>query len=188
MWYVIHTQKGRENRVAREIRDDVTRDDESVFIFENEMQYKVKGEWIKDRKPFFPGYIFVEIEKDRAEDFDKRLRKKKSKLITVDGVITPIMPEERDYLMRLGGEEHIIHHSEGFRVDDMVEITSGSFKGYKGEIRKLDRHNRRARVCMYLMGQEFEVEIGLEIVKNSTFEELGDEERIERLNMAKIAV
>ena len=188
MWYVIQTLKGREEKVSDAVSHDVAGKGENVFIFENEMQYKVKGEWKRDRKPFFPGYIFVELDKDMAQDFDKRLRSKLHplKLLTMDGQITPITDEEQDYLEKLGGEEHIIRHSEGFRVDDMVEITSGSFKGFKGEIRKLDRHNRRARIRLSLMGQETEVEIGLEIVKNSTFQELGPEEKIDRLNMARI--
>lgn len=188
MWYVIQTLKGRESRVLDDVVRDVVRKGEEVFIFENEMEYKVKGEWIKDRKPFFPGYIFASMDKDRAEDFDKRLRKKLHplKLIAIDGKISPITEKEQDYLMRLGGEEHLIRHSEGFRVDDMVEITTGSFKGFKGEIRKLERHNRRARIRMSLMGQETEVTIGLEIVRNITFQELGAEDKIDRLNMARI--
>lgn len=186
MWYVIHTQKGRENKAAREIRDDVASGDENVFIFENEMEYKIKGEWIKDRKPFFPGYIFAEMEKEQAEDFNKRLLRKSYKLVDVDGVITPIREEEQTYLMKLGGEEHIVRHSEGFRVDDRVEITHGSFRGYKGEIKKLDRHNRRARVDVPLMGRNMEVEISLEIVRNLTFEELEANDKIDRLNMAKV--
>ena len=188
MWYVIQTLKGRESRVLDDVVRDVVRKGEEVFIFENEMEYKVKGEWIKDRKPFFPGYIFASMDKDRVEEFDKRLRKKLHplKLIAIDGKISPITEDEQDYLMRLGGEEHLIRHSEGFRVDDMVEITTGSFKGFKGEIRKLERHNRRARIRMSLMGQETEVTIGLEIVRNITFQELGAEDKIDRLNMARI--
>ena len=180
--------KGRESRVLDGVVRDVAVEGEKVFIFENEMEYKVKGDWIKNRKPFFPGYVFAEMDKDRAEDFDRRLRKKLHplKLIAMDGKITPITDEEQDYLMRLGGDEHIIRHSEGFRVDDLVEITAGSFKGFKGEIRKLDRHNRRARICMSLMGIETEVTIGLEIVSNITFQELGAEGKIDRLNMARI--
>ena len=184
MWYVVQTLKGQENKVAVEIRDRVARDGETVFIFENEMEYKIKGKWIKDRKPFFPGYIFVEMDKDRAEDFNRRLYKRKRRLLKVDGVITPIRPEEEDYLQRLGGDEHIIRYSEGFRVDDLVVITSGAFKGYTGEIRKLDRHNRRAKVYVPLLDCDIEVEIGLGIVENRTFRELQDEERIERLSTA----
>ena len=186
MWYVIQTLKGQENKAAAEIRDSVVRDGETVFIFENEMEYRIRGEWIKDRKPFFPGYIFVEMDKSRAEDFDRRLRKKKRWLLKVDGVITPIKPEEEEYLKGLGGEEHIIRYSEGFRVEDMVVITSGAFKGYTGEITRLDRHKRRAKVLVPLLGQNVEVEISLGIVYNRTFRELEDEEKVTRLNAARL--
>ena len=63
-------------------------------------------------------------------------------------------------------------------------ITSGAFKGYSGEIRKLDRHNRRAKVYVPLLGYDIEVEIGLGIVENRTFRELRDDEKIERLSNA----
>ncbi|WP_278245405.1 transcription termination/antitermination NusG family protein [Oribacterium sp. P6A1] len=43
MWYVIQTMKGREEKVADAIRYDVAEADETVFVFENEMEYKVKG-------------------------------------------------------------------------------------------------------------------------------------------------
>lgn len=186
MWYVIQTLKGQENKVADGVIRDVACADEPVFIFEREKEYKVKGKWIKDKRPFFPGYIFVEMEGNRAEDFDIRLRAKKRKLLRVDGVITAIKPEEQEYLERLGGSEHIIRHSEGFRVDDYVVITSGPFKGYNGAIRKLDRHHRQATICIPLLGREMEVEIGLEIVYNKTFQELSPDEKIDRLNIARI--
>ena len=186
MWYVVQTLKGQENIVAAKIRDRVVEEGESVFIFENEMEYRIQGDWIKDRKPFFPGYIFVEMEKDKAEDFNRRLHKENRKLLDVDGDITPIKPEEEEYLRGLGGDEHVIRYSEGFRVDDMVVITSGAFKGYTGEIRKLNRHNRKARICISFMGRDTEVEIGLGIVNNKTFQELSNDERIERLNAARL--
>ena len=159
-------------------------DSESVFIFENEMEYKIKGKWIKDRKPFFPGYIFVEMDKESAEGFNLRLRKKKRKLLDVDGKIKPIEDAEEEYLKRLGGDEHIHSLFGRIRVDDKVVITSGAFKGYSGEIRKFDRHNRRARVYVPLLGYDIEVEIGLGIVENRTFQELKDDEKIKRLNNA----
>lgn len=190
MWYVIYTLKGQEQRAADEVKRDVAGADENVFIFENEMEYKVNGEWIKDRKPFFSGYIFVELDESKAQDFDYRLRKEKHplKLMGIDGKITPIKPEEEDYLTKLGGDNHIIQYSEGFRIDDRVEIISGSFKGFKGEISKLNRHKRRARIKMSLMGIETEVDIGLGIIKNLTFEEIDPMEKVDRLEMARIVL
>ena len=71
-------------------------------------------------------------------------------------------------------------------MEDLVVITSGAFKGYTGEIKKLDRHNRRARVGVPLLGRIIEVEISLGIVQNKTIQELGSEAMIERLNAARI--
>ena len=186
MWYVIQTLKGQENKVAAEVIRDVADDGEDVFVLKYEKEYRIKGNWIKDLNPFFPGYIFVDMEESRAAFFGQRLRKIRHKLLDVDGVITAIRPEEQDYLMRLGGEEHIVRHSEGFRVDDYIVITSGPFKGYNGEIRKLDRHHRKATILIPLSGQDTEVEINLEIVESRTFQELGSEEKIDRLHMAKV--
>ncbi|WP_026503814.1 transcription termination/antitermination NusG family protein [Butyrivibrio sp. NC3005] len=186
MWYVIQALKGKESKVAETVVREVADKGENVFVFEYEKEYRIKGEWIKERKPFFPGYIFADVEKNIAEDFDRRLRKNKQKLMEVDGMITPIRPEEQEYLMKLGGEEHVIHHSEGFRVDDYVVITSGPFIGYNGEIRKIDRHHRSAVICMTLLGRDMEVEINLEILERKTFQELVADDENDRLNMAKI--
>ena len=86
----------------------------------------------------------------------------------------------------LGGEEHIIRNSSGFRVDDMVEITSGSFKGWKGEIKKINRHKRRATITVPMMGKDVEVNIGLEIVKNISTDEMEVESSFDIQNMARI--
>ena len=186
MWYVIQTLKGKEYAVADEVARNVAVDGENVFVLGYEKEYRIKGQWIKEQKPFFPGYIFVELEEADAGYFDRRLRRNKHKLMEVDGVITPIYPEEQEYLMRLGGEDHIIRHSEGFRVEDRVMITSGPFKGYNGEIRKLDRHHRSAVISIPLLGRDMEVEIDLEIVESKTFQSLGADEKIDRINMAKV--
>ena len=184
--YVIQTLKGKESKVAETVIRDVADKGENVFVFEYEKEYKIKGKWIKDRKPFFPGYIFVDVEKTIAEDFDRRLRKNKHKLMEVDDVITAIRPEEQRYLMQLGGADHVVRHSEGFRVDDYIVITSGPFKGYNGEIRKLDRHHRKAVIAMPLLGRDMEVEIDLEIIENRSAQELDSIANIDRQNMAKV--
>ena len=84
----------------------------------------------------------------------------------MDGEIASLRPEEEEYFKLLGGKEHIVRYSEGYRSKDRVEITSGAFKGFKGEIKKLDRHNRQARIELPLLGRMVEVEIGLGIVKS----------------------
>ena len=166
MWYVVQTLKGKEEKVTAEIREYVLEDGEEAFIMGNERMFRIRGRWIIDRKNLFPGYLFVITEKPK--EFDRRLRKKLRplKLMEVDEVITPIYPEEEEFLKLLGGEEHIVRYSEGCRIGDKVVIESGALAGYKGEIRKLDRHNRQAVITVSFFGRETDVTLGLGIVKS----------------------
>ena len=104
---------------------------------------------------------------ERPEAFDIRLRKEYHplKLMMVDDVITPIRPGEQRFLMELGGEEHIVRYSEGFRENDRIIIESGPLKGHEGEIQKIDRHNREATIKLKMFGRESMVKLGLGIVK-----------------------
>lgn len=165
MWYVIQTTKGREKKVMPEIRQHVAEPDEPVFVMEYEKMYRHHGEWTPDRVNLFAGYIFVDTK--RPEAFDIRLRSKYHplKLMTVDDVITPIRPEEQSFLMELGGEEHIVRYSEGFKENDRIIIESGPLKGHEGEIEKIDRHNREGVIRLKMFGRELMVTLGLGIVK-----------------------
>ncbi len=166
MWYVIQTIKGKEYEVLANILREVKREQDEPFILENERMYRIKGKWIADRKPLFPGYLFVDTGDPIWFDYLLRKRFRPIKLLRVDGEIASIKPEEEEYFKLLGGEEHVVRYSEGYRRKDRVEIISGAFKGFKGEIKKLDRHNRQATIELPLMGRMVEVNIGLGIVKS----------------------
>ncbi len=165
MWYIVQTLKGKEISAAECIRRDVQEAGEEAFVLENERMYKIKKEWIKDRRPMFPGYVFVQT--GDPLDFDLRLRKKLHplKLLRMDDIITPIYPEEEQYLRRIGGEEHIARYSEGFRTGDEIVIETGAFRGFDGEVRKIDRHKRLAVIGIPLLGKVVDVTIGLGILK-----------------------
>ena len=165
-WYVVQTLKGRERSDAGHIQEDVISADEEAFVFENEREFRINKEWVKELEPLFPGYIFV-ITRD-IEDFAARLRRSKHRLriLEVEGAAVPIREDEEAYLKRIGGEDHIARYSEGIRIGDRIEIESGAFAGWSGEVRKLDRHNRWASIILPLMGTDMEVKIGLGIVKN----------------------
>ena len=127
MWYVVQTLKGRERRDTEGIKADVAVDGEDAFIFESERMFRIGGEWIKELKPLFPGYIFVSS-KD-IERFSQRLRRRNHnlRLLTVGGKITHITEAEEKYLRDIGGEDRIVRYSEGICIDDTVKITSGAF-------------------------------------------------------------
>ncbi len=165
MWYVIQTFKGKEEKVLLDIRRRVTEDGEEVFIIENEKMFKHHGKWEPDRQNLLPGYLFVETK--RPNEFNRELRKldRLSRLLRVDGKITPIHPEEEEFLRMIGGIDHVIHYSEGIMEGDRVIVESGALKGLEGMIKKKDRHNRQAVIGITLMGREIDVTLGLGIVR-----------------------
>ncbi len=166
MWYVVQTLKGKESKVLANILRDISKEPEDAFILESERMYRIKGKWIADRKPLFPGYLFVTTEDPTGFDYRLRKRYRPTKLLRMDGEIASLRPEEEEYFRLIGGKEHIVRHSEGYRKKDRVVITEGAFKDFKGEIKKLDRHRRMAKIEVPLLGRMTEVEIGLSIVRS----------------------
>lgn len=167
MWYVVQTLKGREGKVLDEILQYVTQESENAFIIENEKMYKHQGEWHAERENLFAGYLFIDT--GQPEEFNKRLQKQDRtlKLLSVDGRITPIREDEEKRLLLLGGEDHVVKYSEGFKDGDVVRITSGALKGFDGEIKRMDRHNRRVQVMIPLFGRDTPITLGLGIVKST---------------------
>ena len=167
MWYVVQTIKGKEQRVLDEIKEHVIQGREEAFILFNEKMYKHQGKWHAEQENLFAGYLFVDT--DEPKKFDERLHKQNRTLrfLRVNDEITAIYEDEMQRLMLLGGEEHIVRYSEGFRDGDEVRITSGALKGFNGRIKKLDRHNRQAVITLSLFGRETDVTLGLGIVKSA---------------------
>ena len=165
MWYVVQTLKGQEEKILDGIHRYVKDEAEEAFIMQNEKMYKHSGKWEADITNLFPGYLFVVT--DAPLEFDKRLRKKypARKLLRVDDKITAINESEEEFLKALGGEEHIVRFSKGFREGDRIMVESGALKNLTGEIKKLDRHNRQAVITLSLFGRKTDVTLGLEIVK-----------------------
>ena len=164
MWYVIQTLKGQEYKAIENIRDIATPDEE-VFIIENEKMFKHHGVWEPSRINLFAGYIFTETK--RPEDFDQKLRRKYHplKLMSVNGKITPISHKEEEKLLILGGEDHVVRYSQGFKQGNQIVVEYGPLKGREGEIIKTDRHNREALIKLSMFGTDTIVRIGLGIVK-----------------------
>ena len=69
---------------------------------------KIKGKWTMIANRLFPGYVFVETE--RIEDFFMRLKQIEgmTKVLCTGEDMTPIEPEEEEYLLRTGDSVRIM--------------------------------------------------------------------------------
>ena len=119
MWYVIWVETGKEHQVRTMIEKQISSDCyERIVIPEKLIQKKIKGKWQKIQSVLIPGYIFVVAED--ITDFARELSGilTFARMLTVDGRITAIYPEEEAVLRRLVDKDEIVDISRGIIVDD----------------------------------------------------------------------
>lgn len=165
MWYVIQVYTGREAEMAQKCRERVVRAGEEIFIPLAQRQTKIRGERTMIETKLFPGYIFIETE--QIEDFRLRLKRIEgmAKLLQTGDDITPLEPQEEEYLKKLGGAEHIVRYSQGYLEGERLIVTSGPLTGYEGNVKKILRHKRLAVLEIPLLGRMVEVTLGLGVVE-----------------------
>lgn len=165
MWYVIQVYTGKELEIAQQCRDRVVAEGEDVFVPLAERWTKIRGERTLITSRLFPGYVFIET--DRIEDFYKRLNRiyAMTKVLRTGEEMTPIQPEEEEYLRRLGGDEHVVKYSEGYIEGEKLIVTSGPLKDFVGNVKKVLRHKRLVVLEVPLLGRTVEVTVGLGVLE-----------------------
>lgn len=169
MWYVIQVKTGNEEEIRRQCEKVIEKDIlERCFIPYCEQMKRYFGEWHKEKKILFPGYVFL-VSTNAAEEKTLYFRLKKvsglTKLIGTGNEVVPLEDEEVRFLEKLGKEDQIVSMSEGIIEHDRVVVTKGPLKGNEGLIRKVDRHKRRAYLEVEMFGRKIETQVGLEIVE-----------------------
>ena len=166
MWYVIQVRTGTEEDIQTQCAKLIGSEAlERSFIPYSEQMKRYHGQWHKEKKPLFPGYVFL-ISPDKEQLF---LQLKQvmglTKLLGTGDEIVPLTEEEIRFLLEFGSEEQIVAMSEGIIENDQVLITRGPLKGREGLIKRIDRHKRRAYLEIGMFGRTLKTQVGLEIIR-----------------------
>lgn len=164
MWYVIQVRTGAEENIRLQCEAKIPQDVmERCFIPYYEERRRIRGEWMTLKKILFPGYVFLITEK--IEELYMQLKKVTglTKLLGAGDDIIPLTEAETEFLQRFGGEKQIVEMSEGIIEHSQVRILSGPLMGIEGQIRKIDRHKRKAWLEVEMFGRIQRVEVGLEV-------------------------
>ena len=114
-------------------------------------------ETVKQTKKLLPGYLFL------ASDDPQKLSEqcKKNHMLAKNDEL--ILLSEQDMRLFSLAKDGILEISKGIIVDQKLTILSGPLKGRESQIKKIDRHKRRAWVSVELFGKEQLIEVGLEV-------------------------
>ena len=165
MWYVIQVRTGTEESIRLQCGKLIDRAAmERCFIPYCEEMKRYHGDWHKEKKILFPGYLFIISQDVEALFLGLKRISGLTKLLGSGSVIVPLTTEEERFLKQIGNDDQIVTVSKGVIVNDQVIILDGPLKGREGVICKIDRHKRKAWLELLLFGRKQRVELGLEIL------------------------
>lgn len=165
MWYVVQVRTGSEESILTQCRKNIPDTVlERCFIPYYEEKKRIQGEWKTQKKVLFPGYIFVITE--NLETLYEELKDVIgfTRLIGTGREVVALKEREVEFLESFGGEEQIVHMSEGIIENSKVIIHAGPLQGKEGFIKKIDRHKRKAYLEIPMFGRLQTIQVGLEII------------------------
>ena len=172
-----------EERVLAALQARLDKNTYKPFIPMKIYPHVKKGRLIsEERKICFPGYVFIETEKD--SDFvveDTRLiigsiSEAHFLLYYEDNSKENGKLQKREYAMRENeilelkrfmNDDFIMESSTGFMDGDRVKITSGAFLGQEGLIKKVDRRRKTATIEADVFGRTINMTIMLDIAEKN---------------------
>lgn len=169
MWYVIQIFTGEEEIMKqlceRRIPEEIIN---RCFIPKYQQERRYEGQWHKEEKILFPGYLFIDTE--APAELGNALKKtgRFTRLLGDSSCLQPLSQAETAFLQKFGGEDQVVEMSYGILENATVTITDGPMKGMEGCIRKINRHKRWAEIEVHMFGQLVKARVGLGIVEKKT--------------------
>lgn len=164
----IHTTK--ENLYIDSILKKLLhRPEKQRFIFpKRRIQIRKKGKNSFVLEPLFPGYIFVEIENDSLDNELYNIMRKTPHFFR-------FLPNNQEIHSLEGRDLTILSHFMNFGEvadvsqvyfdeNDRIVVTSGPLQGLEGQIIRVDRRKKRAKVQLDFSQHSFTMDLGFEVI------------------------
>ncbi len=159
-WYVAHTYSGYENKVKANIEKSVETRGISDLIqavevpMEDVIEEKNGVEKIVKRK-IFPGYVVVKMVMNEESWYVVRNTRGVTGFVGPGSKPVPLSDEEVEKM----GVEHVRMADVGFEIGDTVNIKSGPFEGFTGQIESISKETRKVTIKVSMFGRLQTVEI-----------------------------
>jgi len=176
-WVILFVRTGTEENLARTLKEHLNTGEYRPFVPVKETPRRYQSVIRKERKPLFPGYVFIQTEIEPGSIAEKL----KSALTGITGKWhkdiysilhygedkndVAVRETERKHWERLFDPDFCVCGSVGFIEGDKIRITSGPLAGMESQIKRINRHKREAVVEMEMMGRVGEVRLMLEVVE-----------------------
>ncbi len=169
-WYVVHTYSGYENNVKQNIEKVVkNRNLEDLIcevkipmeLYTEEKDNKVEE---KERK-LFPSYVLVKMIVTNDSWYIVRNTRGVTGFVGPASKPVPLTDREVAALGIETGETRAAQTKISFNIGDSVDVVSGMFEGYSGEVISIDEENAQVEITVSYLGRQTPVKLPASDVK-----------------------
>lgn len=190
-WYAFYVKTGYEHSVKNWLNKSFDKEILYSMVPQRIVPEKKNGEIMRVEKDLFPGYIFVKTDMNFSKYYFIRSHSKIIRMLNYlnkidlmyDRSASPrksrdlvenreealcfkkIPEEEITIILRLLNHDEQIDFSQVYTQDSKVFVESGPLKGMEGIVKKVDKHKRRVKVLVSLMGDERMIDLGIELIE-----------------------
>ena len=169
-WYVVYVHTGCEDKVARNLREQIDKRRLNAYFGEilvpsHEVTEIKAGKRVKTEKKFFPGYVVVQM---IMNDETFSLIKLMPLVVMFLGARqkpVPVTEEEARRLIKQVEDGSTVVDDIVYEVGQEVHVIDGPFANFNGVISAVDNIKQKMTVIILVFGRETSVELDFEQVE-----------------------
>lgn len=192
-WYALFVKTGYESNIKKWLDRKFDQDLLYSLIPKRKVPEKRRSEIVHTVKTLFPGYVFIQADMNYSIYYQLKenpyvyqtlnYRNEKDKCIRLyshgldhDQVPHYLVDESQFFkeipcdemlvVLNLINESEVIEYSKVYFQESHIVVQAGPLKGMEKLIKKIDKHKKRAKVLLTLMGAEQLIDFGIEIVQS----------------------
>jgi len=167
-WFVVNVHTGCEDKVARELREQIDKRKLNAFFGEilvptHEVSEIKGGKRVKTEKKFFPGYIVVQMVMNNETFSLVKLMPQVVMFLgqKVKNQSKPIAMKEAEArrLLKQVEEGSVVTEDTVYEVGQKVHVIDGPFTGFDGDVAKVDNVKQKMTVSIKVFDRETSVDL-----------------------------
>jgi transcriptional antiterminator RfaH len=157
-WYTIYTKPQKEDLAQSQLRLKGLEAFLPKLLLPN---HRKKGKRIV---PLFPNYLFARINIDSAEYGYATWSRGVKRIISFNGIPTPIDEDIVDFLIKQTNTEGFIPARSNLKIGHEVRINGGPFDGLTAIVEEPPNARGRVRVLLRLLNRPTKAEIPVQLL------------------------
>lgn len=165
-WYVVHTYSGYEEKVKRDLEENIKKNGMEEYFGEiivpsEIVMERIKGQVKKSQRTVFPGYILVNMVMNKDTWYLVRHTPKVTGFVGYDKMNpTPLPEDEVKEILALVQEGKVkVKPKVRFDKGDSIKVIEGPFTNFTGTIEEIKPEKGKAKILLNIFGRTTPVEL-----------------------------